>query len=65
MMVNFYIYIYNIIQTSLLDDVSDKLAERLVANLVGKNQLSFIPCNSGIIKMIWGKLNRYFLPVVV
>lgn len=33
-------------ETCLRDDVSDKLTERLVANLVGINQLSFLPCNN-------------------
>ena len=32
-------------ETSLRDDESDRLTERLVANLVGMNQLSFLPCN--------------------
>jgi hypothetical protein len=32
-------------ETSLLDDESDKLAERFVASFVGMNQLSFRPCH--------------------
>ena len=37
-------YLTRLFHTSLRDDASDKVTERLVASLVGMKQPSFLPC---------------------